>query len=572
MTAIQKAYIAFYGRPADYAGQLYWAGVLDQNGGNLGAVIQAFGNSVESQALYGSSATGARIDKIYQQIFNRTADDAGKAYWAGEIDAGRTTLESAALAIMNGAANDDLTLVNRKVVAAASFTEALRAQNMSHAYTGADIAPAREYLSTITVGMSDAAINAQLATTLASIQNATWVSFNVASSTGLRYLGSTDGTAAYDGGLIFGDSGQVNWNVKKDVFLATLDDSLKPGIAAKVGSTAYGETLHGIAKGNNGGFVLWGDLDDSYNTATSNLQFVWTLNDQLQPIAAAHIGTSGGNAPTINKVITLSNGKILAVGEQNNVGDSWDAFAIVFNSDLTVHAQKRFDSPSRDGSNEEFVNAIELNNGQIVLVGRGGELIKVDQSLTQVGLGRDMDKTSIHKLANNLLLVHDYYGYRVVDSDFNVLSAFVTSAIDRMIQKAPGEFLAYSSYGYFYDVKIDVSTPTAPTMTFTDAKQLTTRSGSGVYVDKFAVNGDIVTAINNDDVFVFNISVPASPNLEADYRLYDRDLQPTLYSSSYDTLQRPDWVAADMQIVTIGTTPSMTAEQGLLLQTGSTAI
>jgi S-layer protein len=48
---IQKAYIAYYGRPADPAGQDYWATQLDKAGGNLDVIINAFGNSVESTHL-----------------------------------------------------------------------------------------------------------------------------------------------------------------------------------------------------------------------------------------------------------------------------------------------------------------------------------------------------------------------------------------------------------------------------------------------------------------------------------------------------------------------------------------
>src|SRR5690606_17752558 len=118
LKAIHQAYIAYYGRPADSAGLSYWASVLDQNGGNLASVIQSFGNSDESRALYGNTAsTSERIDKIYQQLFNRPAEEAGRDYWAAEIDAGRVTLQSAALEFLNGAQGDDLILVNRKLAA-----------------------------------------------------------------------------------------------------------------------------------------------------------------------------------------------------------------------------------------------------------------------------------------------------------------------------------------------------------------------------------------------------------------------------------------------------------------------
>lgn len=42
---VQYAYIAFYGRPADKAGQEWWAEQLDANGGDLSAIIDAFSTS-----------------------------------------------------------------------------------------------------------------------------------------------------------------------------------------------------------------------------------------------------------------------------------------------------------------------------------------------------------------------------------------------------------------------------------------------------------------------------------------------------------------------------------------------
>ena len=54
---VQKAYIAYYGRPADPAGLAFWASDLEANGLRLERIINAFGNSAESQALYSGSTT-----------------------------------------------------------------------------------------------------------------------------------------------------------------------------------------------------------------------------------------------------------------------------------------------------------------------------------------------------------------------------------------------------------------------------------------------------------------------------------------------------------------------------------
>jgi hypothetical protein len=51
---VQGMYIAYYGRPGDTGGLTYWAERLAANNGNLDAIIDAFGNSAESNARFGS--------------------------------------------------------------------------------------------------------------------------------------------------------------------------------------------------------------------------------------------------------------------------------------------------------------------------------------------------------------------------------------------------------------------------------------------------------------------------------------------------------------------------------------
>ncbi|MGT2490364.1 hypothetical protein ACU4GD_06975 [Cupriavidus basilensis] len=62
---VQKVYIAYYGRPADPVGLELWSTKLDLAGGNLNAIIDAFGNSAESNALYGNQSYEAKVNAIY---------------------------------------------------------------------------------------------------------------------------------------------------------------------------------------------------------------------------------------------------------------------------------------------------------------------------------------------------------------------------------------------------------------------------------------------------------------------------------------------------------------------------
>ena len=163
--AVQKIYIAFYQRPADPAGLQYWSQIADSKGGNLSTVIDAFANSAESTALYGSITSanvGTVIDQIYTACFGKTADAPGKAYYIAEFTAGRITAGNIALAVLNGAQNADAVAVANKLSVANTFTATVDGRPMTDVnfgkggvaaatYSGTtDAAAARTFLTTVT--------------------------------------------------------------------------------------------------------------------------------------------------------------------------------------------------------------------------------------------------------------------------------------------------------------------------------------------------------------------------------------------------------------------------------------
>lgn len=142
---VQKIYVAFYQRPADSAGQLYWAADLDAKGGVLRSVIDAFANSPEAAQLFfpGSPAgqnlynlindnnVAVVVNKIFQGLFGRDADVAGLDFYVNQFKAGLSTAGSIALDVLNGAQNDDLTLINGKLAAAKLFTQVVDGNSAS---------------------------------------------------------------------------------------------------------------------------------------------------------------------------------------------------------------------------------------------------------------------------------------------------------------------------------------------------------------------------------------------------------------------------------------------------------
>ena len=64
---VQRAYIAYYGRPADPGGLNYWAARMDAAGGSIDAIIDAFGNSNEFTQRYDGLSYPVLVTNIYRQ-------------------------------------------------------------------------------------------------------------------------------------------------------------------------------------------------------------------------------------------------------------------------------------------------------------------------------------------------------------------------------------------------------------------------------------------------------------------------------------------------------------------------
>ena len=155
---VQKIFIGYYQRPADPEGLLYWAAKLDARAGNLNEIIEAFGNSAESQALYGtitSSNISTVVTNIYSTLFGRSPDTAGLNYYVNGFNSGQFTAATIMLNVLNGAQNEDLLSVNNKLTAANLFTKTIDPEldgtDFQTTYSGnADAQKARDFLSTIT--------------------------------------------------------------------------------------------------------------------------------------------------------------------------------------------------------------------------------------------------------------------------------------------------------------------------------------------------------------------------------------------------------------------------------------
>ncbi len=126
---IQKIYIAYYGRAADPEGQQFWAEQLQSAGGDLTAIVDAFGNSAEFQAVYAGQEPEQLINNLFQQLFGRDADDEGLGFYQDLLENGGKSLASISLDILKGAQNDDLSVVDNKLNYVEEFTLKIQLKN-----------------------------------------------------------------------------------------------------------------------------------------------------------------------------------------------------------------------------------------------------------------------------------------------------------------------------------------------------------------------------------------------------------------------------------------------------------
>ena len=142
----QQMYIAYYGRPADPAGQEFWAEQFDASD-DLTQALAAFGTSQEFTDNFGTLDNEALVNNLFTQLFNRTADAEGLAFYTDRLESGEATLASIAKQIADGAQNDDATILANKTTVANTYTTAVTDQGAT--YEADDIADAQAILAAV---------------------------------------------------------------------------------------------------------------------------------------------------------------------------------------------------------------------------------------------------------------------------------------------------------------------------------------------------------------------------------------------------------------------------------------
>ncbi|UTY58028.1 hypothetical protein [Massilia sp. erpn] len=152
---IQGLYIAYFNRPADYKGLVFWQQAADANGG-LAVVANAFAASPEYTKAFAGKSTFGIIDTIYMNLFGRHAELDGLKFWGNALDNKILGIGNIAYQIMKGAQDTvggfaDKSAVAAKIAAAEKFYAALDTGVEVVSYDGeAPNAVVKAWLSNIT--------------------------------------------------------------------------------------------------------------------------------------------------------------------------------------------------------------------------------------------------------------------------------------------------------------------------------------------------------------------------------------------------------------------------------------
>lgn len=170
---IQKLYVAYFGRPADPAGLAFWETQVEAANGSTAAVSAQFAASAEYKSTYAGMTSSQIVDAVYKNLFGRTAEAGGKAYWADLLDKKTISIDNFVADVAKAAVGTDATAFNNKATAAIAFTNALDTDAKKAGYSLDSIKLAKDFIAsvttnaTLTAATTPAALNKTIADVVA---------------------------------------------------------------------------------------------------------------------------------------------------------------------------------------------------------------------------------------------------------------------------------------------------------------------------------------------------------------------------------------------------------------------
>lgn len=491
---IQQIYLAYLSRPADPAGLAYWADQVDSQGGDLSLVLSGFAASEESAALYGEMSTNQTISAIYANLFKRDADDAGVAYWQAQIESGTVDPAQAALAILLGAQDNDITTASNKLTAANAFTASVAASGATSYSEAAALAVGRDFLNSIDA--SDAS--------LANLDTAVAAAVAQATGTDTTPTPEPEPTPVFAANL--GQDGTVTFDNPGAALTVAQENGGFVFTSAGSSSTVTG-TINGIT-------VPAGTTLSIASTAAANIQFpgegTVALTDDGPLTATAltdlEAATSG----------VLDASKVTAITEA-----SLDQAKALLSADATsfIHAEGvAVDLTNTTANAADLVTLDGATTGKIsadALTAISGELSAVQGVLGAITTGAELSATSLNNVTLTDALTAGALDNVVLANDTTLTLANVANNALTLTDKtvAAGKTLTIDASAVASPVTIDGSAEADGILVI--------KGGSGNDTLNSGKGADTLTGGAGADNFVFGpngISTFSALDTITDYR------------------------------------------------------
>ena len=313
---IQRIYISYFGRPADYLGLQYWEKIFSDkgmplsmdeaslsypNGGNVRALIDTFVLSEESRGLY-TGSDAAYVNAVYLNIFNRNSEDAGRKFWAGFVARNELSRAQVVMRILSGAQNDDAVIVRKKVQAATYFTNALAKGSVYILnYTGDNInEAARQLLAEIAATTDMTAFQARIDAFLeAMISTGPGPAIPTVRYSGFSYLQDMDSSPSYPSKY-----------------------TMPQGLASNAGLLAYGEAPVALdwARDPAGGAISYAaPITSSMSVSFSGVSIGRATLPELTMLCRTPAGVPAGSVKSTDVVVTNSAKVVMTAQELANL-------------------------------------------------------------------------------------------------------------------------------------------------------------------------------------------------------------------------------------------------------------
>jgi hypothetical protein len=137
---VQKLYLAYFGRPADPAGQAYWEQELPFFTPATPEQLQVLADGFSASPEFLNQNIGLNnsgiVNNLYLNLFGRSGEPAGIAYWAGELNSGRLTFANIAITMIFNASPADVIAMDSRAEAATAWTAAIDTPEETLGYQG----------------------------------------------------------------------------------------------------------------------------------------------------------------------------------------------------------------------------------------------------------------------------------------------------------------------------------------------------------------------------------------------------------------------------------------------------